>query len=141
MDEAQALVSFDIPLPARLPDGYHLVEVIGISYPNLPAWVPQPFLLELVYGDDLEHTSALRLYPIMLGDRANIAGLNLEASPIQNVEDIEINGQPGVLLQLGDSRAKATWKEVVWEQGDLILALSATHLTETELLDMARSVR
>jgi len=31
------------------------------------------------------------------------------------------------------------WQEVVWEQGDLILALSTTSLTEEELMRAARS--
>jgi hypothetical protein len=51
------------------------------------------------------------------------------------VQDLEINGQPGVLLRVGDA-----WQEIVWEQGDLILALSAPDLPEEELLAVARSV-
>ena len=139
--EAQAQVSFTIPQPAYVPPGYSLREVASYSYPDLPAWVPQPFFVELVYGDGLGHELALRVYPIALGDRASISGLNLEATPIQDVQDVEVNGQPGVLLKVGPDGSKAVWQEAVWEQGTLILALSATHLTEEELLRIAASVR
>jgi hypothetical protein len=66
--------------------------------------------------------------------------LDLEAEPIQAVQNVEINGQPGVLLQLGVNEAQVTLQEVVWEEGDLILALSAGQLTETDLLRIARSI-
>lgn len=139
--EAQAQVSFTIPQPAYVPPGYSLREVASYSYPDLPAWVPQPFFVELVYGDGQGHELALRVYPIALGDRASISGLNLEATPIQDVQDVKVNGQPGVLLKVGPDGSKEVWQEVVWEQGTLILALSATHLTEEELLRIAASVR
>jgi hypothetical protein len=139
--QAQDLVPFAIPQPAYLPPGYRLREVVSYSYPDLPAWVPQPLFVELIDGDQEGHEIALRVYPITLGDQASISGLNLEASPIQDVQDVEVNGQPGVLLKLGPDRAKASWQEVVWEQGALILALSATNLTEQDLLRIAASVR
>ena len=139
--EAQAQVSFAIPQPTYVPPGYNLREVASFSYPDLPAWVPQPFFVELVYGDGQGHELALRVYPIALGDRANISRLNLEAAPIQDVQDVEVNGQPGVLLKVGPDGSKTVWQEVVWEQGTLILALSATHLSDQDLLRLAESVR
>jgi len=141
LEQAQAQVSFAIPQPADLPPGYRLTGAHSYTYPDLPAWIPQPFCIELVYGDGQGHQAALRLYPIALGDRASISGLNLEATPIQDVRDVDVNGKPGVLLRLGDQGAKTVWQEVVWEQGDLILALSAASLSEDELMRMARSVR
>ena len=77
----------------------------------------------------------------MLGDKASISRLNLEATPIQDVRDVDVNGQPGVLLRLGAQGGETVWQELVWEQGDLILALSAASLTEDELMRIARSVR
>lgn len=139
--EAQAQVSFTIPQPAYLPPDYRLDMVQTTTYPDLPAWIPQPFLIELVFGDDQGHDCTLRVYPITLGERASISGLNLEASSIQDVRDVEIGGRAGVLLQLGAPGAKAVWQEVVWEQDDLVLALSTADLPEDELLRMARSVR
>jgi len=141
LEQAQAQVSFAIPQPADLPPGYRLLGVHSYTYPDLPAWIPQPFCLELVYDDDQGHQVALRLYPIVLGDRASISRLNLEATPIQDVRDVDVNGKPGVLLRLGDQGAETIWQELVWEQGDLILALSAASLTEEELMGMAQSVR
>jgi hypothetical protein len=141
LEQAQAQVSFAIPQPAELPPGYRLLGVHSYTYPDLPAWIPQPFCLELVYDDDQGHQVALRLYPIVLGDRASISRLNLEATPIQDVRDMDVNGKPGVLLRLGDQGAETIWQELVWEQGDLILALSAASLTEEELMGIARSVR
>jgi hypothetical protein len=141
LEEAQAQVPFAIPRPAFLPPGYGLRGVISHTYPDLPAWVPQPFFVELVYEDSQGRELSLRVYPIMLGDEASISGMNLQAAPIQEVQDVDVDGQPGVLLRLGSDKAEAAWQEIVWEQGDLILALSATDLREQELLRIARSVR
>jgi hypothetical protein len=52
-----------------------------------------------------------------------------------------VNGRPGVLLKLDTGGADDGWQEAVWEGEDLILALSATDLAESELLAIARSVR
>jgi hypothetical protein len=139
--EAQAEVPFAVPEPGYLPAGYFLREVNGYTYPDLPAWIPQPLFVELAYGSESGAGYTLRIYPIALGDRANISGLNLQAAPIQTVEDVDINGQPGVLLRLGSAKAQAAWQEVVWEHGDLILALSASDLREVDLLAIARSVQ
>jgi len=141
LDEAQALVPFTIPQPAYLPSGYGLRQVSSYTYPDLPAWIPQPFFVELVYGDSADGQATLRVYPIMLGDHASISGLNLEASPIQGVQDVDVNGQAGVLLQLGTQEYQTAWQEVVWEQGDLILALYGANLTQADLLRIARSVQ
>ena len=138
--EAQGLVPFAIPQPDHLPTGYRLQGVNSYTYPDLPAWAPQPLFVELVYGDSQGNECALSVYPIMLGDKASISRMDLEAAPIQDVRDVDVNGQPGVLLQLGTGRAETGWQEVVWEQDDLILALSALNLSEAELLRTARSV-
>jgi hypothetical protein len=140
LEEAQTKVGFTIPQPGYLPTGYRLREVISHTYPDLPAWLPQPFFVELVYEDSQAHELSLRVYPIMLGNKASIAGMNLQATPIQDVLDVDVNGQPGVLLRLGTDRSGPGWQEVVWEQGDLILALSASELTEADLLRIARSI-
>ncbi len=88
------------------------------------------FRIDLIYDDGQGRQATLRLYPITLGDRASISRLNLEATPIQDVRDVDVNGKPGVLLRLGAQGAETVWQEVVWEQGDLILSLSAAGLTE-----------
>ncbi len=136
LQEAQAGVAFEIPEPAHLPSGYVLREVNGYSYPDLPAWVPQPFFVELIYGDDAGGTCNLRIYPIVLGSEASVSALNLEATRVEKVQDLVIGGQPGVLLRVGGG----TWQEVVWEYGELVLALSSDDLAEAELLQMAQSV-
>lgn len=143
LDEARAQVAFAIRQPTRLPPGYSLREVIGYSYPDLPAWLPQPFSVELRYGDDAGGEFSVRLYPIALdvGDRATIAAMNLEATPIRDVRDADVGGQPGVLLSLGREGAEATWQELVWEQDELVVVLSTSSLSEAELLEVARSLR
>ena len=141
LDEAQALLPVTIPQPAYLPPGYSLREVNSYTYPDLPAWIPQPFFVELVYGASSSDLATLRVYPIMLGDHASISGLNLEAAPIQGVQDVDVNGQAGVLLRLGTEEHQTAWQEIVWEQDDLILALFGTNLTQPDLLRIARSVQ
>lgn len=133
--QARDLLPFAIPQPAYLPPGYRLQEVGSYTYPDLPEWVPQPILVDLVYGNGAGQSCTLRIYPIMLGEEASISGVNLAATSVEKVQDLEINGQPGVLLRVGSA-----WQEVVWEQGDLVLALWAPDLPEEELLRIARSV-
>jgi hypothetical protein len=140
LEDAQARLPFTIPQPAYLPEGYGLQEVSGYSYPDLPAWLPQPFFVELVYGGESGAVCTLRVYPITVGEEASISALNLEASSFEVVKDVEVEGKPAVLLRLGDGGRRGAWQEVVWEHGDLILALSASDLTETQLLQMAGSV-
>jgi hypothetical protein len=139
--EAQERVSYAIPQPVYLPSGYQLAGVKGYTYPDLPAWIPQPFFLELVYGDGQGNDLILRVYSIALGDEGNIASLDLQATAIQGAMDVDVNGQAGVLLRLGTDRAGVVWQEVVWEQDKLIVALSSAHLAEEELLRVARSVQ
>lgn len=139
--QAQEQVSFPIPQPAYLPPAYRLEGIHSYTYPELPPWIRQPFFLELVYGDASGDELILRVYPIVLGREASISGLDLQATSIQAADNVEVNGQPAVLLQVGTSRGEPVWREVVWEQDDLILALSADHLAEEDLLRVASSVR
>jgi hypothetical protein len=140
LEEAREWLPFDLPEPAYLPDGYRARAVYSYTYPDLPEWVPQPVFVDVDYGraerSDAGGNLILRVYPIMLGHDASISRLNLETTSVEKVQDLEINGQPGVLLRVGDA-----WQEVVWEQGDLVLALWAPDLSEEELLAIARSVR
>jgi hypothetical protein len=141
LEQAQALLPFTIPQPEYLPPGYRLQGARSYTFPDLPAWIPQPFFAELIYRDGLGDRLTLRAYPIMLSDDANISGLNLQATSIRDVQSVDVNGQPAVLLKLDTGGDGDGWQEVVWEQGNLILSLSATDLAEAELLATARSVR
>ena len=140
LDEAQDLVSFTIPQPGYLPSGFRLEGVNSYRYPDLPAWVPQPFFVELLYYDREGDELLLRVYSIGLGDGASIASLNLRAPPIEQAKDVDVDGRPGVLLQQDLAPSGHVWQELVWEQDDLILALSSVHLDESELLNVARSI-
>ena len=140
LEEAQELVSFAIPQPGYLPPGFGLEGVNCYEYPDLPAWVPQPFFVELLYYDGAGEELLLRVYSIALGDGASIASLNLRTPPIEDAKNVDVNGQPGVLLRQDLDPSGAVWQEVVWEQGDLILALSSVYLGEAELLKVARSI-
>jgi hypothetical protein len=140
LDEAQDLVAFTIPQPGYLPSGFRLEGVNSYRYPDLPAWVPQPFFVELLYYDSEGEELLLRVYSIGMGDGASIASLNLRAPPIEHAKDVDVNGRPGVLLQQDWASSGELWQELVWEQDDLILALSSVHLDESELLNVARSI-
>lgn len=141
LEEAQSLVSFVIPQPDYLPPGFGLEVVNSYTYPDLPAWVPQPFFIELIYHNGEGEELLLRVYSIVLGDEASISSLNLRAPPIAQAEDVDVNGRSGALLQQKPDRSGAVWRELVWEQDDKILALSSVHLDEQDLLRIARSIR
>jgi len=132
--QARARFSFPIPEPAYLPPGYVMQAVHTYTYPGLPAWVPQPLSAELVYSNGT-NTISLLVYPIRLGHEATVRGIDLEATSIRDTRDVDVNGHPGVLLQVGTS-----WSEVVWEDADLILAVRSADLPEADLLRVARSV-
>lgn len=140
LEDAQDLVAFAIPKPGYLPPGFRLERVNSYLYPDLPAWVPQPFFVELIYLDGAGEELLLRVYSIALGEGASIASLNLRAPPIEDAKDVDVNGLPGVLLRQDLDRPGAVWQELVWEQGDLILALSSVDFDEAELLSIARSI-
>ena len=140
LEDAQDLVSFAIPQPSYLPPGFRLEGVSTYVYPDLPTWVPQPFFVELIYHDGEGEELLLRVYSIALGDGASIASLNLRAPPVEDARDVEVNGQPGVLLQQDPDQSGAVWQELVWEQDELILALSSLDLDEPDLLSIARSI-
>ncbi len=141
LEAAQQQFASAIPQPAYLPRGYQPEGVNSYTYPDLPAWVPQPLFVELVYGDSQGEHLNLRAYSIVLGEEVSISALNLQAQSIQEATDVNVNGQPGVVLRLGPQGTETVWREVVWEQADLILSLSSVDLTEAELLRIARSVR
>ena len=141
LEEAQDSVAFAIPQPGYLPPGFRLATVYGYQYPDLPAWVPQPFFVELIYRDSGGGELLLRVYSIALGDQASVSSLNLRAPPIEDAQDVEVNGQPGVLLRQELEPSGIELLELVWEQDDLILALSSHHLDELDLLDIARSIQ
>jgi hypothetical protein len=143
LDAARSEIPFAILLPSYLPPGYRLEKVIGYTYPDLPAWMPQPFSAELIFAEEHGKEVSMRIYPISLGtsERTSIlSALNLEVAPIQSVQDVDVDGRPGVLLQLGPNGAAVAWHEVVWEQADLVVTLSTADLLEQELLRMAGSV-
>ena len=143
LEEAAAQASFPILRPTYVPPGYRLLESLGHTYPDLPAWVPRPFSIELVYENDEGAWFSLHMYPISLGSdtQARVSGMNLEAAPIEDVRDVDVNGQPGMLLLLASGGDEPGLKELVWEQDEVVLALSAVDLAEAELLRIARSVR
>ena len=139
--EAQDAVAFAIPQPGTLPPGFRLSAVYGYEYPDLPAWVPQPYFVELIYRDSGGGELLLRVYSIALGEGASVSSLNLRAPPIEDAQDVEVNGQPGVLLRQELEPSGIALLELVWEQDDLILALSSHDLDELDLLDIARSIQ
>jgi hypothetical protein len=139
--QAQQQAAFAIAQPQELPVGYWLQAVHSYTYPDLPSWVPQPIFVELVYGDGQGKEMVLRVYSIALGEEASISGLNLQAEDIQSAQDVDVNDSHGVLLRLRAPRTGLAWYEVVWEQDELILALSSLYLTQDDLVRIARSVR
>jgi hypothetical protein len=139
--EAQASVAFNIPQPGSLPPGFRLAAVYGYQYPDLSAWVPQPFFVELVYSDSEGKELLLQVYSIALSDGVSVSSLNLRAPPVEDVQDVEVNGQPGVLLRHDLEPTGIELLELVWEQDDLLLALSSHHLDDLDLLDIARSIQ
>jgi len=93
LEQAQAQVSFSIPQPADLPPGYGLSGVHSYSL-SRPAGVDTAAFLHRA-GLRRRTGTPGRAAPVP--DRARRQGqhsrLNLEAAPIQDVRDVDVNGK------------------------------------------------
>lgn len=126
-------------LPKYLPEGYELLEIAAISYPDLPSWISQPFYLELAYGTEGAPPGLwLRQYRLLFRDYGGIESIQTPGGLVAAIEEVDVSGAAGALLTFGDGAPLYT---VLWERDGLLHELETDKLSSTELLQVARSVR
>jgi hypothetical protein len=126
-------------LPRTLPQGYELFDITAVSYPDLPAWIPQPFYVELGYGVPGELPSLrLRQYRLMFGQTGRITAFQPASELVAQLQEVDVAGVPGALLTF--SGGDATYG-LIWERDGLLLELETDRLDQEELLRIARTVR
>jgi hypothetical protein len=146
---AELLIGRAPSVPKDLPQGYDLLEIAAVSYPDLPPWISQPFYVELCYGTG--HGSAasdlrLRQYRLLFRELGGISGVQVASDAVKDMEQVDIKGATGMLLTFdaqGDSAPGAIQPTytVLWERDGLLLELETDTLSQERLLQVARSVR
>lgn len=144
---AEKLVGYELLTPASLPEGYELHAVKAVYYDDLPAWVPQPFYIDLDYrppgGDAHPYYLRLREYRVSFGGPGEgISALRFATGEVSLAEDVDLDGRRGVLLHLpGAAFPPAEMLlEVVWEQDGVVVELMSQELSVEELVAVARLV-
>lgn len=132
-------------LPKTLPEGYTLQEIAAVSYPDLPAWISQPFYVELCYGvEGVPPSLCLREYRLLFREYGEISEKRFLDNTVTYFEQVEVGGVPGALLEFSGDEPKCA---VIWERDGLLLELRSdgrdgSHpLSKEELLRIAQTVR
>jgi len=145
---AEELVGYELLTPMVLPEGYELRAVKAVYYDDLPAWIPQPFYIDLDYGpptgDTHPYYLRLREYRVSFGGPGEgISALRFATGEVSMAEDVDLDGRHAVLLHLPGAAfpPAEVLLEVVWEQGGVVVELMSQELSAEELVAVARSVR
>jgi len=145
---AEELVGYELLTPAALPEGYELRAIKAVYYDDLPAWIPQPFYVDLDYGpsagDAYSYYLRLRQYRISFGGPGEgISALRFATGEVSMAEDVDLDGRRAVLLHLPGAAfpPAEVLLEVVWEQDGMVMELMSQELSAEELVAVARSVR
>lgn len=124
-------------VPHTLPAGDALQSIYAVSYPDLPAWISQPFYVELCYGTEQDDTSfCLREYRLLFREYGGISSLRPPDDTL--IERVDVGGVQGALLTV---ESPARLYLVVWERDGLMLELQSSRLSSDELLQIAQTVR
>jgi hypothetical protein len=141
--EAQARVDFVVSVPEAMPAGYALDAVAAITYEGMPVWFPAPFYVELDYrgpaGQALLHDLTIRQFGMALGDQANIRDLRFAADQVAESHAVEMDGHPALMV-VHRAPAEQPIRELVWQEGDVMLELLSQTLTPEEMMHIAASM-
>lgn len=126
-------------LPRMLPEGYALIEIAAVTYPDLPSWISQPFYVEFGYGPEGKTPGLwLREYRLLFRDYGGISAIEVATESTSQRQEVDIAGVPGALLHFDNAREVIT---VIWERDGLLLELETDCLEQEDLLAVARSTR
>jgi hypothetical protein len=143
VQEAQAIVDYEVLTPAVLPSGYVLRDVIAVTYEDMPVWIPQPFYLELEYrGDGSPELHHLTLREFGLAVREGeymrrIRQVDFASQDVSQAQDVLVGDMPGVLLTMPTAPGVPPLKRLIWQQGEVVVEMLSQTLEDAELLAAA----
>jgi hypothetical protein len=154
LEDAQAESSFEIRVPATLPDGYEFLGVM--SQPKLPAALPgigidlpddlpdleSPKMALLIFGD--EEGQILSLSQMYAPDREHGAVNVPLPSGVGSVQDVTVKGQSAQYVAgmwTEDGWSTEGYYQLRWQEEDIVYTLASSELELKNLLPMAESLK
>lgn len=144
LDAARGRVPYPLLEPAWLPPGYTLQSVSAVSYTNMPDWFPQPLYIETAYrpasAPALSFDLTLRQFGVALGETGRIRTLRFDSVDVSSMQEVQVAGRPALLLTLGQPDNGAAVRELVWQQGDVMIEILSQSLSPDDMLAVAASL-
>ena len=145
LEAARARVPYPLLEPAWLPAGYRLQHVAAISYDGMPDWFPQPLYIETDYRaagrQALTFDLTLRQFGVALGDAGHIRTLRFDSVDVTSTQEVQVNDRAALLLTFRQAGKSAVVRELVWQQGDVMIEILSQSLGPEEMLAVAASLR
>ena len=145
LDAARARVPYRLLEPGWLPSGYTLQSVAAISYDGMPDWFPQPLYIETTYRaaamPSLTFDLTLRQFGVALGEAGHIRTLRFDSVDVTSTQEVQVNGRAALLLTLGQGSNHSMLRELVWQQGDVMIEILSQSLSPQEMLTVAAALR
>jgi len=155
VEAARQMVSYPLLEPGYLPEGYQLRRVQAISLEEGPTWLREPFFVEMYFAPDDASPDfiylSLRQSGVNPGPGWEISSLLFRSKDVENAEMVTLDGKQAALLTLeGEFKAKPTsprvrrppaLRELVWQEGSVMVELGTQVLETEELLRVARSLQ
>lgn len=144
LTEAQGRVNFPLLKPGTMPDDYALQTVAAISYDGMPVWFPAPFYIELDYrgprGQGMQHDLTIRQFGMALGEQGGIKNLRFAADQVAESHALEMNGHPALMVVHREPAGHPV-RELVWQEGDVMLELLSQTLAPDDMMQIAASMQ
>jgi hypothetical protein len=153
LETAHKLVSFPLLEPAVLPEGYGLQHIWAVSFPDGPVWLQGPFFLEMRFAPagavpELVYLS-LRQSGVNPSQGFEITSLRLRSEDVLSADQVNLDGKEAALLvmqaggsgsSVSRSRLPPPLRELVWQQGAVMVELGSQVLDTDGLMRVARSL-
>lgn len=144
LDAARRRVSFPVLAPQVLPADYALQSVAAVSYEGMPVWFPAPFYIELDYRgpreQGMEHDLTIRQFGMALGEQGGIKNLRFASDQVAESISVDVNGHPALMV-MHRAPADRPVRELVWQEGDVMLELLSQVLAPDEMMRIAASMQ
>ncbi|MFQ5611783.1 MAG: hypothetical protein ACE5H9_06580 [Anaerolineae bacterium] len=136
---AEALLDTAL-LSAEVPSGYRQAAIEVLYYDGLSPDVPQPLFVEITYQTADGATFYLTQGSIRPGRNVEIEQLRFLAGQVAAGEPVMVGELPAVLLVLGEPAGRPV-RNLVWEQGEMLVKLSSSDLSAEALIEIATQLR
>jgi hypothetical protein len=145
LDVARARVPYPLLEPGWLPADYALHSIAAVSYDGMPDWFPEPLYIETEYRAAATRSLAfdltLRQFGVALGDAGRIRTLRFDSVDVASTQEVQINGRAGLLLTLRQETKGPVVRELVWQQGDVMIEILSQSLSPHDMLAVAAALR